>query len=178
MPSLSRRHLLGASLSALAIPPGVLVAATAFEPAPVAPTGVRLFRTSDYLGLTLHRAPGENNGGFPGDLRFTGCSVVVKRRDRVYWSQEWKIEISGPGFLDAVLPVVMTWRNALPGRQVAVYYVEDDEPVETVAELEDTLASILKLEPPPGLEELKISLHNHWDDALRMMHSGLPRKSV
>lgn len=61
----SRRHLLGASFPALALPLGTAMVALAKGPATVAPTRARLFRTSGYLGVTLNRAPGEDNSGFP-----------------------------------------------------------------------------------------------------------------
>lgn len=164
---LSRRHLLGSTLLALAAPPpaDALVEFPAPPPIPDLPT-------SAYITLELHRAPGEDNGQWPADLQIPGFQNSTSRRELVQWSREWRIVVSGPGFLDVVLPTVAAWRAERPGREVGVGHVEDVFKVSSLQELQESMQSVLAYADRP-LEEIRINVFTHWDDALRNMHLGL-----
>lgn len=168
LPPLSRRHLLGSTLLALGAPADALVEFPALPPVRTVPN----LPTSAYITLELHRAPGEDNGQWPADLQIPGFQNSTSRQEMVPWSREWRIVVSGPGFLDAVLPAVAAWCDERPCRDVGVGHVEDVFKASSLQELEETMQSVLAYADRP-LEEIRINVFTHWDDALRNMHLGL-----
>lgn len=165
MPSLSRRQLLAASLSALAVPPGTVIAALVSEPSGPPQIDWPRLSLSDDVNLVLHRAPGEDNTQPPHDLKISGCHTKMVRGILYSRTPQWLLEVSGPGFLSAVLPAVAAWREEHPERYILIGVHEDFWDADDRKQLEEFMRIALSGKEP---KRLQISVGAHWCDADRI----------